>query len=60
MTMPHLMNCPHSDDGWCIDCVSKLWRDRSDKSEEVEHLKEIVEALKETNRNLQKEIRFLK
>ncbi|MCK9458645.1 MAG: NUDIX domain-containing protein [Proteobacteria bacterium] len=21
--MPHLMNCPHSPDGWCLDCVSK-------------------------------------
>lgn len=21
MTMPHLMNCPHSDSGWCLDCV---------------------------------------
>lgn len=24
MTMPTLMNCPHSGDGWCLDCVSKL------------------------------------
>lgn len=21
MTMPHLMNCPHLGDGWCLDCV---------------------------------------
>lgn len=21
MTMPHLMNCSHSGEGWCIDCV---------------------------------------
>ena len=21
MTMPTLMNCPHSPDGWCLDCV---------------------------------------
>jgi hypothetical protein len=19
--MPHLMNCPHSEAGWCLDCV---------------------------------------
>ncbi len=19
--MPHLMNCPHMADGWCLDCV---------------------------------------
>jgi hypothetical protein len=23
MTMPHLMNCPHSEDGWCLSCVKK-------------------------------------
>ena len=32
MTVPHLMNCPHSDDGWCLDCVAALgnenWRMR--------------------------------
>lgn len=21
MTMPHLMNCLHSEDGWCLACV---------------------------------------
>lgn len=24
MTVPHLMNCPHSDEGWCLDCVAAL------------------------------------
>lgn len=24
MTMPHMMNCAHSDDGWCLNCVIKL------------------------------------
>jgi hypothetical protein len=24
MTMPHLMNCSHSPDGWCISCVAEL------------------------------------
>jgi len=24
MTMPHLTNCAHSDDGWCLDCVVAL------------------------------------
>jgi len=23
VTIPHLMNCPHSPDGWCLDCVKK-------------------------------------
>lgn len=24
MTMPHLMNCQHSHDGWCLRCVKEL------------------------------------
>ena len=24
MTMPHLQNCDHSEDGWCLDCVKKM------------------------------------
>lgn len=24
MTMPHLMNCSHRGDGWCLECVGKL------------------------------------
>lgn len=24
MTMPHLENCPHDENGWCLDCVKKL------------------------------------
>ena len=27
MTMPHLMNCPHSEDGWCLNCVKELWEE---------------------------------
>ena len=28
MTMPHLMNCDHSPDGWCLACVKKLESER--------------------------------
>lgn len=24
MTMPHLMNCSHSCDGWCLECVKDM------------------------------------
>jgi len=24
MTMPHLMNCSHSESGWCLECVQDL------------------------------------
>lgn len=36
MTMPHLMNCPHSADAWCLECVKKL-------NDECEQLRELVE-----------------
>lgn len=32
MTMPHLMNCPHSEDGWCLDCVKVLWDEKEQQS----------------------------
>jgi hypothetical protein len=25
MTMPHLMNCSHQDQGWCLGCVKEEW-----------------------------------
>ena len=28
MTMPHMMNCSHSDTGWCLDCVCRLEEER--------------------------------
>lgn len=28
MTIPYLMNCPHSDDGWCLACVKALGEER--------------------------------
>tara|TARA_R110000824_G_C15185484_1_gene674210 strand:+ start:260 stop:454 length:195 start_codon:yes stop_codon:yes gene_type:complete len=27
MTMPHLMNCPHDGNGWCLSCVGELERE---------------------------------
>lgn len=27
MTMPHLMNCSHSEDGWCLKCVKEQWQE---------------------------------
>lgn len=36
--MPHLMNCPHMDDGWCLSCVRELW-------EESEKRRECIKAL---------------
>lgn len=25
MTMPHLMNCQHIPDGWCLRCVGEMY-----------------------------------
>lgn len=25
MTMPHLMNCEHQGEGWCLHCVNNLY-----------------------------------
>ncbi len=36
MTMPHLMNCSHMDDGWCLPCVKAEWEERE---AEVERLR---------------------
>lgn len=30
MTMPHLENCHHSPDSWCLDCVKKLGEENLD------------------------------
>ena len=27
--MPHLMNCSHSADGWCLQCVKELWDEQN-------------------------------
>lgn len=46
MTMPHLMNCDHSSDGWCLDCVKELWDDRRELAEAAIDL---VESLPKWN-----------
>lgn len=44
MTMPHLMNCQHSPDGWCLDCVKEMY----DEHElEIAGLWDIVNHYKE-------------
>jgi hypothetical protein len=41
MTMPHLSNCPHDGDGWCIDCVKELWKEKEDYRAMAEKFKDI-------------------
>ncbi len=28
MTIPHLMNCQHQGEGWCLACVKELWEEK--------------------------------
>lgn len=37
MTMPHLMNCAHMPDGWCLDCVAA-------QHERMEQLRDAVRS----------------
>ena len=39
MTMPHLMNCQHSEDGWCLDCVKES---REKKQSEIKRLRAVI------------------
>jgi len=36
--MPHLMNCPHSEEGWCLACVKEQW-------EELDKLKDAARVV---------------
>lgn len=41
MTMPHLMNCPHSCDSWCLDCVKELY---DDFTVQVSQMREVLKS----------------
>lgn len=36
MTMPHLENCPHSEDSHCLACVKKDWDETQQIIDEME------------------------
>lgn len=38
MTMPHLMNCSHSGDGWCLECVKEMHDEYTVKMMQVQHV----------------------
>lgn len=37
--MPHLMNCGHSEDGWCLSCVGELWDNDNNKDGLLQQIK---------------------
>jgi DNA repair ATPase RecN len=53
MTVPHLMNCSHSTDGWCLDCVVALGNENWSLREEVEALRSFnlkdIETIREVD-----------
>ena len=40
MTMPHLMNCAHSPDGWCLSCVRELYEEMKANDERWRFLRD--------------------
>lgn len=56
MTIPYLMNCSHSEDGWCLRCVAKLGEAMQEAIEEVvEHNREYQHVTLETTINTWRE-----
>lgn len=52
MTMPHLMNCPHDESGWCLDCVAELGNEAMDLRKQVSTLKAERAGLEAENAEL--------
>jgi hypothetical protein len=45
MTMPHLMNCPHREDGWCAECVREAGNSNLVLLQEVRRLSAALHQL---------------
>jgi hypothetical protein len=39
MTMPHLMNCEHAAEGWCLDCVGRLHAQAEAATRALDHVR---------------------
>ncbi len=44
MTMPHLMNCDHSEE-WCLDCVKKMHDDLAQDAERYRYIRDVLVRL---------------
>lgn len=40
MTVPWLMNCPHLEDGWCLDCTKELGEENWDLQDKLKKEKQ--------------------
>jgi len=45
MTMPHLMNCSHISDGWCLDCVKSEYERQRAKLDQLRKQCEVFLAV---------------
>lgn len=45
MTMPHLMNCAHTAEGWCLDCVRELHDSPPDNAVELAAYRRALEQI---------------
>lgn len=45
MTMPHLENCRHDEDGWCLTCVKEQWEELQRTKEELQQVRIIYKEL---------------
>lgn len=46
MTMPHLMNCDHSSDGWCLACVKQMHDQREQYETALEAIAKRLEPVR--------------
>ena len=51
--MPHLENCLHSPEGWCLQCVKELW-------EEKDKLENDIMIMRNKERNLEQKDKLLR
>lgn len=63
MTTPHLMNCQHSESGWCLECVKILMDERDSLGEharvpdydvELDAASKLVDSVRKENEQLKK------
>lgn len=50
MTMPHLMNCAHSNNGWCLECVKELYDEKTKHESPTQKAKAVFGCAKNTIR----------
>ena len=50
--MPHLQNCDHLSDGWCLVCVKELWDEKDKLEQRVQKLQGTIQLAWEADKKL--------